>query len=449
MSESKGRVCVIGAGLAGLAAAFDLGKQGYQVTLLEGASDLGGLASSIIIDGEPLERFYHFICRPDVDLIELVDELGIRDKLHWLPTKTSFFYDGKMYKFGSPFDLLRFHPIPLIQRLRFGLNIISSRYRHEWRALDKRAATQWLIEQIGERAYQVIWHPLLKVKFGDYYNQISAAWIWHRINRVARSRRNLWSKEQFGYLEEGTSTVVDALLARLRAMPNVEIRTSTFTRQILTDQGRVTGVQLSTGETIGCEAAISTIPLPILLKIAPDLPDDYRARLASIEYIGVVCMLLKLKQPITESFWVNINDPEITFNGFIAYSNLNKHRAKLGKSIVYVPYYIATSEPRYSMTDDELFAEYVAALHRVNPAFDASWVEEYHVFRTPHAQAICVAGFADLVPDHRAPITGLYITDSVQFYPEDRTISAAIRLGRRVAGMIGEDEAVLAALPIP
>src|SRR5688572_22165250 len=91
------------------------------------------------------------------------------------------------------------------------------------------------------------------------------------------------------------------------------------------------------------------------------------------------------------------------------------------------------------MPDEDLFTEYVVALNRVNPEFNASWVEEYHVFRTPHAQAICVAGFADVVPDHRAPLQGLYITDSVQFYPEDRTISAAIRLGRRVAAMLGED----------
>ncbi len=435
------RVGIIGGGLAGLAAAYDLGRAGYEVTVLEAAPELGGLASSIFIDGEPLERFYHFICRPDTDLIALVEELGIADRLHWRPTRTSFFYDGRMYQFGTPFDLIGFAPVPFWQRIRFGLNIIHSRYRRRWLELDRVPARQWLIEQIGEQAYNVIWHPLLKVKFGDFYDQISAAWIWHRVNRVVRSREHLWSKEHFGYLENGSATVVDALLEALRRMPGVTIRTAAPTERILMANGAVTDIQVRGDDApLPCDHVVSTVPLPILLRMAPDLPADYRARLASIDYIGVVCMLLKLDRPVTDSFWVNINDPSISFNGFIAYSNLNAHRARLGGAIVYVPYYLATTEERYHYDDARLLAEYVAALRKINPAFDESWIREHHVFRTPHAQAICVTGFAEKVPAHQTPVRGLFITDSVQFYPEDRTISAAIRLGRRVAALIHEDE---------
>ncbi|MCP4898434.1 MAG: FAD-dependent oxidoreductase, partial [bacterium] len=146
--EHNSRVCVLGGGLAGLSAAYDLGRAGVEVTVVEAAENLGGLASSITVNGTPIERFYHFICRGDSELMSLVDELELTAKLHWRQSRTSFFLDGRLYSFVSPFDLLRFTPIPLSQRVRFGLNVIRSRYRRDWRMLDKLPATDWLTSQI-------------------------------------------------------------------------------------------------------------------------------------------------------------------------------------------------------------------------------------------------------------------------------------------------------------
>lgn len=429
--------CIIGAGVAGLSAAYDLGRAGYRVVVLESEPYIGGLASSVQINGRPVERFYHFICRSDHDLIGLIDELRLADKLHWQRSKTKFFHKGKLYNFGTPFDLLRFRAVPFWQRIRFGLNIVTSRYTRSWEELDGVGARSWLIRQIGEQAYDVIWEPLLRGKFGDYHDQVSAAWIWHRIHRVASSRRRLWEPEYFGYLERGSETVIEALADRLRQMPNVELKTSVRVKQIDSEAGRVTGIALMDGgERIACDTVISTVALPILTKITPDLPAAYREQLSKIDYLGVICGLFKLSHPISDSFWMNINDPNIPFNGVIEYSNLNRHMELGGKSVAYIPYYLRTSEPRFSFSDEQLMEEFIDGLRRVNPAFDPSWIEEWQISRARYAQAICSVGFAQLVPEHKTPIEGLYITDSTQFYPEDRTISAAIRMGRGVAAMI-------------
>ena len=432
------RIVVIGGGLAGLAASYDLARAGHRVVLLEAAPDFGGLASSFRLQGHPIERFYHFICRGDHDLLTLVDELGLGGKLHWRQTHTAFYYDGRYYPFGSPFDLLRFSAVPWSQRIRFGLHIIRSRYRAQWRWLDQIPAKPWLIECIGERAYQVIWHPLLKVKFGDYHDRISAAWIWHRIWRVASSRRSMLDRETFGCLEHGTATLVDPLVARLRAQPNVELRTGVRVRPIEVRDGRVTEVYAG-DECLRCDAVISTVALPVLDRLVPNQADPYFDRARQVKYIGLVCMLLSLKWPFSHNFWTNINDPRISFNGIIEQSTLNQNLQRAGLNVVYVPFYLPTTEPRYHAADQDLFAEYVAMLKLMNPDFSESWVKEYHVFRTPHAQPIFTINFVDLVPGHRTPIRGLYVTDSTQFYPEDRTISQAIRQGRTAAGMIMAD----------
>lgn len=441
MSGPERRVAVIGAGLAGLAAARDLVRAGRPVTVLDDAHEPGGLASSVDLGGLRVERFYHFVCRGDTDLVALVDELGLSGRLHWRPTGTAFFHDGHMYPFSSPGDLLRFSPVPLLQRLRFGLNVVSSRSRRRWRRLDRLSARDWLTRQIGERAYQVIWDPLLRIKFGEAHDRVSAAWIWHRIHRVATSRRRVWQREHLGYLEQGSATVVDALVAELREHPLAVLRSGVRVAEVVVEGDAVRGLRVA-GEdrVLPCAAVVSTVPLPLLASLVPALDGAYRSRLLEVEYLGVACGLLRLRRPVTSSFWVNINDRRTPLNGVIEYTNLNRHLDAGGSAIVYLPQYLATTSPRFALDDRELLGEYLACLRLLNPSFDPGWVEEARVFRTTHAQAICPVGFAERVPGHRAPVAGLYLTDSTQFYPEDRTLSAAVRLGRRVASMVLEDQ---------
>jgi protoporphyrinogen oxidase len=435
--QVHGRVCIIGAGMAGLSAAYDLGKLGFEVILLEANEYVGGLARYISIDGRPTDLFYHFICKGDRDLLRLVQELGIVDSLKWRQARTGFFYQSKMYNFGLPTDLLRFSPVPLPQRIRFGLNVFWSRYRKDWQQLDRISASQWLATEIGQQGYEVIWEPLLRFKFGDYYDQISAAWIWHRIHRVATSRRRLWEHEHFGYLEGGSSTLIEAIASCLQEMPNVSLHTNAEVGEVEAADGHVTGVKLTgSRETIQCSYVISTIPLPVLLSITPDLHPDYRARLEQVDYLGVVCGLLKLNHRLTDYFWINIDDPSIPFNGVIEYSNLNARGGRDGYSIVYIPYYLRTSSPQFSYSTEALKGDFIRGLNKLNPRFNECWIDECIISRATYAQAICTVGFSELVPAAESPLNGLLITDSTQYYPEDRTVSAAIRQGRYVASIV-------------
>ncbi len=411
--------------------------------LLEASQDLGGLASSTTLGGLTIERFYHFICRGDDDLIDLAHELGIGHEVHWTESKTSFFYEGELYSFATPIDLLRFKPVPPLQRLLFGLNVVHSRYRRDWIRLDGISAKRWLTDSVGEQAYNVIWDPLLRVKFGDYHEQVSAAWIWHRLHRIAASRRHSWEREHLGYLRGGTEMLTRALVAKLEDIPHVQVRTGARVEEILTQAGRVVGVRLERGEAIQCSAVLSTLPLARLVQLVREFDDEYRHRLSRIDCIGVICGLLKLRQPLTDSFWVNINDSRIAFNGVIEYTNLNRYAREAlgGKAIAYIPFYLRTNSPRYRFSDERLYQEFVDGLRWCNPKFSPDWIEECKISREPYAQAICSVGFASLIPDQRSPVTGLYLTDSSQYYPEDRTVSAAIRLGRRVAGLMRDDTA--------
>jgi len=419
------RVAIIGAGISGLSAALALTRKGHEVTVFEREPEVGGLVATCDLAGTRIERYYHFLCRGDDGYAALCRDLGIADRIRFRRARTGFFYEGKEYGFSSPWDLLRFAPIPFLQRMRFGVFALEARMRTEWRQLDELVARPWLIDRMGLRAYEVIWHPLLALKFGNAYDTISAAWVWHRLHRVARS------KGRMGYLEGGTGFLLDTLVGRIREQGGV-IRTGRTVKRICTQKGAVRAVAFSDGEAVECDRVISTVPLSVLADLLPEGHHEYAGQLRQIHYIGVVCVVAKLARPVTRNFWLNVHDSRIPCNGIIEYTNLNP----LGRTdghIVYVPYYIATDSELYQKTDEAVFEQSWAALKRITPALRDEDVLAQRVFRSPYAQAVCPTGFLKILPDHRAPIAGLHVLDSVFLYPEDRTQSGLILRARACA----------------
>ncbi len=428
------RVGVIGGGVAGLGCAYFLSAAGCDVDIFEQAPTLGGLAGSFDFDGVRVEKYYHFICRDDLPLIEMLQRLDLATQLEWRPGQMRFFHSGRMYSFGTPWDLLRFKPLPLWDRLRFGLNIARARSEKVWQRYEGMTAHDWLVGQIGTRAYTAIWEPLLRIKFGPYYDRISASWMWHRIHRIARSRAHLFAREELGFIRGGTDVLIEALARKLDEA-RVAVHLSSNVEGITMRDGAVTGLTVA-GEHRAYDTIICTAPLPVLARLLPAGTEPYTAEFAHIEYISVVCLVLKLRHPVTDGFWINVNEPRAPFNGFIEYTNLNPRTDAGAPHLLYVPFYLPPGAARYAQPDDELLADCIEGLRVIQPAFDSDWILGTRVFRDRYAQAICTTHFARRIPSLRSPVGGLYVTDSTQLYPSDRTISGMFGLAQQVAGLV-------------
>ncbi|MEM9557360.1 MAG: NAD(P)/FAD-dependent oxidoreductase [Acidobacteriota bacterium] len=419
---------ILGAGPAGLAAALRLARSGLSVHLFEAAPELGGLARSFELDDVTIERYYHFLCGVDQGYFDLLEELDLSESLRWRTTRMGYYFHGRLYPFSSSLDLLRFGGTSLLGRIRYGLSALYASWIEDWRPLDARRAEPWLISMMGESAYRATWYPLLSRKFPGVHDQISAAWVWHRIHRVARSRKTLFHKERLGHLVGGTQTLVDALEARLGAL-DVTVHRETPAERILIEDRRAVGVSLAGDSSPRrFDHMLSAVPLPVFHRLLEHVDDPWLDELATHEFLAVVCVVLRLRRPISENFWTNVDDPRISFNGVIEYTNLNPEITPDGSSIVYVPYYLPREDPRYRRDDDSLIAECVEALRLIQPALADDDVLSAAVSRDPFAQVVCPAGFAERVPGHETPFRGLYLVESSQLYPSDRTISGTIDL---------------------
>lgn len=429
MTAAPPRAVVIGGGPAGLKAAHVLAKGGCAVTVLESGPILGGLASSVDVQGARIEKYYHFICRGDDDLVETLADLGLSAKLHWRDSRMAYFVDGRLYPFLTPVELLRFAPLSLSERIRAGVAVkLAQRMREE--DLAPQFAIPWLKKMFGEHAYRVIWEPLMRFKFAEHADEISAAWIWARMVRLSRSRRSAW-REELGYVEGGSQTVLDALGRDLVAR-GADVRRNAAVEQIVLAEGRATGVRVA-GETLPADLVVSTVTIPRFRALAADLPAAYLERLARIPTIGIFCLFLRLREPVTPFFWVNTHDPRVPFAGMIEYTNLNPVPELGGDRVLYVPQYLSPDDPRYAQDDPDVLKSYTDALALIHPGFDRRWVKWSAVFRDRFAQPICRTDYRETTPGHRTPAPNLFVTDSCQLHPHDRSISGSFGLGRAAA----------------
>jgi len=427
-------VVIIGGGISGLTTAYELTRRGHHVTVLDRRETLGGLARSVQIGDRDIERYYHFICGGDQNLIELIAELGLSARLHWRPGKTSYFVQGRMYPFTTPLDLLGFSAISLLSRIRFALHAARCRQMRNWQDIEHLTAQEWLLDTVGSEAYEVIWRPLLQIKFGRYYDQVSAPWLWHRVHRFSQSRHSLWRPEQLGYLEGGSQVLIDAL-AEFIVAGGGKIHLNTAATGIVQRKGRAAAVS-GAGQQWDADAVVSAIALPELVPLLPSSVPDYQQRLASINFVAVRCLLLVIEHSLSDSFWTNINDSRIFFNGLIEYSNLNPWRQYGGAEIAYIPIYMPADEELFVWPQDDLTESVIGCLEIICPQFDRSWIREAIVTQDLHAQAICPPGFSQRMPAPAAPLPGLYVVDSTQLYPSDRCLSGMIGLARTVGHMI-------------
>jgi protoporphyrinogen oxidase len=199
--------------------------------------------------------------------------------------------------------------------------------------------------------------------------------------------------------------------------------------------GKVRGVVVN-GVEEGFGKVVSTVPLPYVPGLLPDLPETLLDKFRAVGNIAVVCVIARLKRPVTENFWLNINDPEMDIPGIVEYTNLRP----LGEHVVYAPYYAPVEHPLFAETDECFARKVKRCLKTINPALADEDFLDVRVNRYRHAQPICDSGYLDRLPPVALPARGLWVADTSYYYPEDRGISESIGFGRDIARMVKAGE---------
>ena len=420
------KIAILGAGPMGLAAAYQLVRDGFKPIVYEADDRVGGMTASFNFKGLDIERYYHFHCTSDTGFLEILKELGIEDKMNWKKTKMGYWFNGELQPWGNPIALLRFNGLGLIAKFRYGLFAFISTKRNNWLSLDKLKADKWIKKWVGKEAYEILWNRLFAYKFYEYTDNLSAAWIWSRIRRIGRSRYNLLN-EKLGHLSGGSSTLLSAMQDYIEKNGG-KIYLKSPVKKVIIEESEVKGIEVN-GIQYSFDKVISTIPLPYVSKIIPDLDVNIINKLESVNNIAVVCVIAKLKKPVSENFWLNINDPEMDIPGLVEYSNLRP----LDNHVVYVPFYMPGDNPKF-LDDNQVFLDKVKKyLKIINKDLCDDDFIDLRASRYRFAQPICEPNFLSKLPPTKLPTKGLWVADTSYYYPEDRGISESIDFGKKLA----------------
>ena len=446
------RVVVIGGGVGGLAAGYELAKEGHDVHLVEASDVLGGQVRTFEIGGGRIEGFYHHLFRSDTVVAELIEELGLGEDLEWVDSKIGMLVGDRIYPFTGALDLLRFTPVSLLTRLRLGLTALWLRRVSDWRRYEGLKAQDWILRRVGREGYERVWGPLLRAKFGRHAPEVAMVWFWGKIYlRFASRDGGLLAKEQLGYLRGSFGRMVDALEAAIAGHGGV-VEAGRPARRIVVEDGRAVGVELEPRnaggepELLPADRVIATVHSGLLPRLAPELDDlpggvSYRALLEAVEYQWATVLMLALDRPLSATYWLTATDDDCPFVAAVEQTNFRSAEEYGGNHVVYFSNYTDPDDPIVEEDVAQVLDRYEPYIRRINPGFDRSWIRGQWLFKDRAGQPIVHHRYHETIAPHRTPIAGLYLANNTQIYPEDRGQNYTMRMGIAVARMAAADHA--------
>jgi len=427
------KIVIIGAGFTGLSAAYQLVKKGHEVVIFEKDAQPGGLAIGYQEKGWDwtLEAFYHHWFTNDKAILDLAKELEYPVLIK--RPKTSSLIDGTIYQLDSPGTLLSFKKLSFFERLQMATTLAFLRFNPFWKPLEKMTATSFLSKTIGEKAYHILWEPLLVGKFGKYADTISLAWFWARI---AKRTTNLAYPEG-GFLKfaqylaqtiekKGGKIYYSTEIKELPAKNKPQI---TYKR-ILSEQWK----------TENFDKIIVTIPSFGFLKLAPQLPDSYKKTLMKLNGLGAVVVVMRMKKPFfkDDTYWLSVCDINAPLLAVVEHTNFMDKKHYNNEHLVYLGNYLQQDHPYFSMNENELMKAFDPFLKKINPEYKKH-VIGLKKFAVPFAQPIIPVNYSNMVPPFETPLENVYLANMQQVYPWDRGTNYAVELGEKVAQLISND----------
>ncbi len=423
---------IVGGGILGLTLAHRLAQQGKRVTLYEAAPQLGGLASAWTLEDIVWDRHYHVTLLSDLHLRSLLRELGLEQDMRWVETKTGCYTQGKLYSVSNAIEFLRFPPLRLLDKLRLGLTILYASKIKNWQRLEQVLVSDWLQRWSGKRTFRKFWLPLLRAKLGDNYVKASAAFIWAIIARLYAARRTGLKKEMFGYLPGGYARLF-AQFSQVLQQAGVEIQLGCRVMQVQPLANGQVEIDFADRTSVRFDRVILTNPAPIAARLCPDLSRQEQAALNQIEYQGIICASLLLKQPLSQFYVTNITDSWVPFTGVIEMTTLVDPAEFGNRTLVYLPKYVAPDDPAFAWSDAELQEIFVSALEDMYPHFRRSDVLSFQVSRVKHVLAISTLNYSQQLPPMQTSLPGVYIVNSAHITNGTLNVNETVQLAEQVA----------------
>jgi protoporphyrinogen oxidase len=413
------RIGIIGAGFTGLASAYYLAKAGHQVTVLEKEHQPGGLAIGFQDPNWdwPLESHYHHLFSSDTAIQGLAS--AVNHPISFSRPVTATYYNSAIYQLDSPQSLLSFPPLSLVDRLRTAAGLALLRFNPLWRPFEYLTAKNFIRTVMGLASWSTLWEPLFVGKFGEFADQISAAWFWSRVFKRSPS---------LGYPQGGFQSLAASIEAAAKHL-GANFIYQCPTTQILS-QPHKTVTCITDSQKYHFDRVICTLPTPQFSKLT-------NVQFPRLQGLGAVNLVLSLSKDFLPKgvYWLNINDRSMPFLAVVEHTHFQSPSHYAGNHLIYVGNYLPATHPYFTFSAQDLAKLFLPHLQKINPHITASWITNAWVFKAPFAQPIVTTRYSKLIPSMTTPLPNVFLANIQQVYPWDRGTNYAVELGQIVASL--------------
>lgn len=436
MAMNPKRVAVIGGGITGLSAALNLLQKGHSVVLFEQGPDTGGLSASFDYGPFRWDKFYHCILTSDSALLNLIDQVGLTSELRWQQTEVGFYADKKLYTVTTPWDLLRYPKLSLLDKVRLARGVRKVAHIADGEPLRNIEIEPWSTSIFGKSVHKSFWDPLLRCKLGSARHRTSASFLWTTLRRLYSTRNSGPSKrEELGYVKGGYAKILAALEQKIRSLGGVILTNSAIT-EVQRVQGHI-HVKMQ-GATTVADAALLTAPVNQAIKMLGSRSALGPQAAITPEYLGLVCVVLVLRRRLSKHYVTNLLD-ELPFTGIIEMTNLISPAEETGGyHLVYLPRYICNEDSFQFLKDDELWMTMWEALRKVHPDLRPRDVVDYFCFRSKTVQPIPTPATASFNLPAATRIPGVFLASTSQIRDSTLNNNVMVELSSRACQQVDQ-----------
>ena len=413
------KVGIIGGGISGLSLGYFLTKKGHQVFLFEKEKELGGLLSFLKKKewSWTLEKFFHHFFSSDKELIELLKNLNLKEKIFFKRVKTSLFLNGKICQFDSPESLLRFPFFSFFEKIKTGLITFFLKYPPFFPFFGEKKAMEELEKLYGKRVFSILWKELFLKKFGEESQEISLAWFLARLKK---------RETHLGYLKGGFSVLIEALKKEIEKSGGIFLKKEILDlREIYSKFDRI----------------IFTTPLPVFLKITEKFFNKNKVFIDSLKKIQKMyasyCLVLSLKREFLKdgTYWLNINEKNFPFVVLVEHTNMVPKLFYGNETILYVGGYAPLESSFLKMDKKRVFEIFFPFLKKIS-FLSRKDIIDYHFYKYPFAQPIIFCGYKKYLPSFFTPDPKIYFLSTHHIYPWDRGLNFSIKLAKKLSEIV-------------
>lgn len=440
------KIAIIGAGPAGLTAAYELSKRNYQVDIFEAQDGVGGMSRTILLWDCLVDIGPHRFFSGDRRINELWLEVAGND-YRMINRQTRIFYKNRFFHYPlKPFNA--FKNLGPYETLR----CIMSYGQQKISPVPLNGDFEsWVTRRFGKRLFFIFFKNYSEKLWGIKCTELDADFATQRIKKLSLyeaikngfsgdSAQHKTLVDQFAYPSKGTGMIYERMADYVRKH-NGRVFLQTKVRRVVVEDRVARGIELADGTIKNYDAVISTMPLTSLANSLDNVPPSLKESMAKLKFRNTVLVYLLIDgEGLFTDQWLYVHSPDLLVGRITNFRNwLPELYGDSKKTILALELWCNSEDEIWNYPDEKLIEIATSDLKKTGLA-GSKTVSGGFVYRVPRCYPVYSKGYMEAllpVQEHLSGIENLYPIGrygAFKYNNQDHSILMGMLAARKIDG---------------